>query len=312
MLTGKQNFLLTQPRRLAPLPSFTTTIPHISVATFNVNSLSINPTNPRSHKARRHRYVLRSINTLLSTHLLLCLQETHLHPHDHVALKHNLPDHTIYYNNGTEPRAGTLIIVDNRLHTYFTIESTTLPHEHPGYMQGLTLNPRRHHNEGGKSKPLQLFNLYLPNDHKLKRPIFKTLLSLPKPNPDTTTILVGDLNFVDHPEDCSPPSHNLALDHHTHDIWTKVLTKYRLHEETQPMHTHYFITNDILSTRTSRIDKIFTSYSTTEEAIIHPATYIPHLYHNKTQDYQRLLEVRTPNTPLSNPLPPSSDHLPVG
>ena len=312
MLPRKQNLLLTQPRRLAPLPSFTTTIPHISVATFNVNSLSINPTNPRSHKARRHRYVLRSINTLLSDHLLLCLQETHLHPHDYVALKHNLPDHTIYYNNGTEPRAGTLIIVDNRLHTYFNIESTTLPHEHPGYMQGLTLTPRRHHNEGGTSKPLQLFNLYLPNDHKLKRPIFKTLLSFPKPNPDITTILVGDLNFVDHPEDCSPPSHNLALDHHTHDIWTKVLKKYHLHEEAQPTHTHYFITNDILSTRTSRIDKIFTSYSTAEEAIIHPATYIPHLNQNKTQDYQRLLDASTPNTPLSNPLPPSSDHLPVG
>ena len=232
------------------------------------------------------------------------MQETHLHFYDNHALKHALPDHTIYYNNGKHKRAGTMIIIDNRLKSFYTFTPTHPCTAHPGRIQVLDVLPRPSATGTPSSYPLQIINLYLPNDHKKKRPLLTHLLHLPRAPTRTTRILLGDLNFIEHPTDSSPPSTTLALDHKTQRLWHKILKKFHLKEISQPIHTHYFITSDILTSRSSRIDRIYASYNSAEDAIIHPITFIPHLPNNKTANYQRLLhDDNKPVIPVQHPPP---------
>jgi hypothetical protein len=44
------------------------------------------------------------------------------------------------------------------------------------------------------------------------------------------------------------------------------------------------------TTRTSRIDRIYTSYFDTDDSIVHPRGYIPHLPRTKLHDFDRLLD----------------------
>jgi exonuclease III len=104
----------------------TTKIPHISTASLNINSLSSNPIDPKSSKARRHRYVLETISTLLSTNLILMLQETHLATFDERSLAKDFPEHTILYNNASLGRAGTAIMLHNSLKQIYRIKPREL------------------------------------------------------------------------------------------------------------------------------------------------------------------------------------------
>jgi hypothetical protein len=104
------------------------------------------------------------------------------------------------------------------------------------------------------------------------------------------TIIMGDLNFIEQPEDHTSASPSLLLDHKTKAIWDRVLEKFNMTELAQPIHNYYHVTDSLETTRTSRIDRVYTSYSSADDSIVHPSAYIPYLPHTKIDDYDRLID----------------------
>ena len=92
-----------------PLPTW---IPHPTVCTYNITSLSQNPSSNKG-VGRRNR-VLRVIGDLLGGCDILCLQETKLGRFDGTALKLEFPNHLIFHNNLGLHKGGTLIMVSRR------------------------------------------------------------------------------------------------------------------------------------------------------------------------------------------------------
>ena len=291
----------------------TTRIPHISSASININSLSANATNPASTKAKRHNYVIKTINNLLKSHDILFIQETHLPLYDGNTLALNYPDHTIFYNNGKKRRAGTLVMINNSLKSRYYFCPRALDEAAIGHVQVVRLMPRELNGESSTCHPLQLINFYLPaSSHRAKRAALTSLLSLHR-HRNMYTIAMGDFNFIEHPEDHSPRSDTQLLDRKTRRLWQQVTKRLRLTELTQPTHTHYFVSDSLDTTRTSRIDRVYTSYSTADSSIVHPRAYIPHLPNSKVDSYERLLspEITPTNSTGKSGTAFSSDHLPI-
>jgi ribonuclease HI/exonuclease III len=293
----------------------TTKIPHITAASININSLSSNPTDPKSTKAQRHRYVIDTITTLLSTNHILMIQETHLATNDERSLAKDFPDHTILYNNGSLGRAGTIIMLHNTLKQTYHIRPRKLDHPAAGRVQVVRLYPKltregdapRNH----KSYPIQLINFYLPaHSHNEKRAPLQALLQL-KRHKQMYTVAMGDFNFVEHPGDHTPLSRTVLLDHTTERYWSRVLRRFKLSELAQPIHTYYHITSSLESSRSSRIDRIYTSYSQADTCVVHPCAYVPHLQHSKIDDFNKLSASTGPSARRVRATTFSTDHLPI-
>jgi hypothetical protein len=101
---------------------------------------------------------------------------------------------------------------------------------------------------------------------------------------------MGYFNFIEQLGDHTPESPALCLDNSTKRIWDRIVTKFSLAELSQPVHTYYHVTDSLVTTRTSRIDRIYTSYSDADDSIVHPRAYIPHLPRTKLHDFDRLLD----------------------
>jgi hypothetical protein len=87
---------------------------------------------------------------------------------------------------------------------------------------------------------LQLFNFYLPaHAHRDKRAPLQALLRMRPPVNGMYTIAMGDFNFIEHPDDHSPPSPSLLLDRQTQRLWQHITEKFDLSELPQPIHTYY-------------------------------------------------------------------------
>ena len=279
-----------------------------------MNSLSANSTDPKSSKATRHRYVLETITSLLSTNHILLIQDTRLATYDERSLSKDFPDHTILYNNDTLGHAGTIIMLHNSLKQTYHIRTRKLDHAAAGRIQVVRLYPRRTRVAGAQldhtSYPIQLLNFYLPaHSHPAKRAPLQALLQL-KRHAHMYTIAMGDFNFIEHPEDHTPLSRHVLLDHTTNRLWMRVLRRFKLSELSQPIHTYYHISNTLETSRSSRIDRIYTSYSHEDTSVVHPCAYVPHLKHTKVDDFNRL---SNPTAPPQRPLvrPITTDHLPV-
>ena len=248
---------------------------------------------------------------MLTTCLILCLQETHLNLHDSTALQTSFPDHLILYNNGTNNRAGTLALIDRRLLKHYTVTQRALPACTRGHAQVITLSPRHPRGEV-HSSPLQIYNLYLPSqNHWRKRPVLQALLGLPR-LPEGTHIMCGDFNFTERADDHLPPSRSNQLDNTTLPVWESLLEHLQLAELTQPAHTYYHGTRNWHTMRSARLDRIYASYTLAQSAIINPSSHIPYTKHNKLRTLRALdCSPASPDDPRVTKLPPGPDHLPV-
>ena len=132
-------------------------VPHPRLTTFNITSLSSNPSSGPS--CRRWQRVLRTLEALLSRCDILCLQEVKLGRYDQVALSNVFRSHKIYYNNLKLGRAGTMILVSAKFASCFDISETPLPARAQGRVQALFFKSKKFPNVPKAS--FNLINVYL-------------------------------------------------------------------------------------------------------------------------------------------------------
>ena len=204
-----------------------------------------------------------------------------------------------------------MIMINNTLNDMYYVAPRRLADAAKGRVQVLRLYPR--HNPVC-SFPIQIFNFYLPaSTHSAKRAPLLALLQIRRPKEDMCTIVMGDFKFIEQPGDHTPESPALRLDDLTKRTWDRIVSKFNLTELSQPVHTYYHVTDSLTTTRTSRIDRIYTSYSDADDSIVHPRAYIPHLPRTKLHDFDRLLDPDLNKGMGQTPYARSftTDHLPI-
>jgi ribonuclease HI len=281
-----------------------TTIPHPSVIFYNINSASANYTTLNNTEHRRHKQVISVLKNLLKQTELLCLSETKLRKEDSSSLDRYFPNHTLYYHNGDQKRAGLLTLVPNLLLKRYQIEETHLGSVSNGHAQCLKFTPLV--NYLSSHSPFNLISCYLPGDNRASA----ILDSFSKIDPSIHSILGGDLNTVELIEDAPQENSKLLMTGSRKIAWDTAFGHLSLTEIPQPLHTHYFITTKLADCRTSRIDRIYISHSKAERMLTSPTSFCPPLSSSILDLYEKVrnntgadLSTKTKRF--------NSDHLPV-
>jgi ribonuclease HI/exonuclease III len=283
----------------APKPP-NTSIPQPTITTINFNSLSAHATKRDSAQAHRHKQVIKAITKILDTSDILCGQETHLGANDTVTLRDRFPQHHILYNNDRLRHGGTIIMVHQRLLAHYTTSPVQLGRAAKGRIQAVRFNPKT-----SSRLPFLLVNVYLQadGDNAAINRQLREVLKIPNcPH----TILLGDLNFVERQADAPSAKSQLPISGTPKKLWDKVLEHHQLSEVLQPLHTHYYITEQIENSRTSRIDRIYISHSPSDTTLVVPTAYVPLLPVNILNSYKSRLRGETVVKDK-----PFTDHLPV-
>ena len=251
-------------------------IPSPRIATWNCNSLSHYTTT--SSGINRRNNIIENINHLKKQHDIICLQETHLGPKEDRALTSTLKGWEIFYSNHNLPplhRAGTIIAVSPRYRALYKLTHHNL---YRGHTHSVTFDPLPY---GPHLKPFQVINFYLStavrNHSALKRDQIRSTLSLPN---NIHTFALGDLNFVEHPEDTTGSS-DLTLDTATQTAWDAFAAHFSLREVRQPVHTCYSLTYGKGATKScsSNLDRFYTSHSEADLAVLDFTAHLPKLPH---------------------------------
>ena len=83
----------------------------------------------------------------------------------------------------------------------------------------------------------------------------------------------GDLNFVEDAADTTGSEHKLPA--YAKGAWESFLTHFRLREAAQPLHTYFTISKNLAHSHSSRLDRLFHSYSEADLALFQPLAHIP-------------------------------------
>jgi ribonuclease HI len=96
-------------------------------------------------------------------------------------------------------------------------------------------------------------------------------------DPTHRHIICGDFNFVEDSADAPSAYSAVVLNTTLADKWADVVLRLGLHEVFQPTHTRYSLTDSLITTSSSRIDRIYISHTEAELSVITPTAYVPYL-----------------------------------
>ena len=254
------------------LPSHLTlksSIPCFSVATYNITSLSAYAKDPVS-ESRRCK-VIEDITHLTTHSHVIFIQETHLNLHGYYhALHTTFPTWQIEYNNPTDHKGGTLIMLSPTiLYHYIATPEPILPSLR-GHAQTILLTGKP--NKGTTPLPVRLLNVYLAtgDQHHIRRSAqLKSLLNIPN---DTHLIMGGDFNFVERRHDATEYTDYHKLKKGADKHWRKLIHKHGLWEVSQDRHTQVALRLE--GPRTSRIDRFYITHNEADTALYTPHTTI--------------------------------------
>ena len=254
---------MTKAKRKAGGEGIDSFIPHPCITTFNANSLSYHAQGAQG-AARRQRK-LNYIDKLLKDCDMLCLQEPRLGAFDSSALKTHFPHHLIYYNNYKLHHAGTMVLVSKKYARNFNIEELTLPAPTTGRIQAIRFTSKAHPTIAKAG--FDLVNVYLPAGNKAKVRL-DLLSTLPLLHTIGHIFLCGDFNFTVEGQDTSNTDSSIKLNITELDRWEKLRDRLRLREVDQTTHTHFALMEDTSLSRSSRIDRIYTSHTDAELSVM--------------------------------------------
>lgn len=249
--------------------------PTHSISSWNTNSLSLYSNDLRGI-ARRNN-VFSNLRALKQSSKILCLQETKLSPHDKLALSTSSLFRgwsRLLNNHASAEQGGTMVLISPFIQKNYHIQHTIVEQ---GRVQLITLRPKC---ESAGSPDLKIFNCYFPtgglqlNDRRIS--IFQKLLSYAD---DSHTILLGDMNFVENPDDSVNPEKIHSLSNEAKSAWEDVLHAFKLHEVHQPNHTFLRIHEAPQSSQTSRLDRVYISHSEADQTLHTPVVYLPAVKH---------------------------------
>ena len=286
-------------------------IPTPRVTTYNLNSASHAPNTPAA-VARRHN-IDANITQLKKKTDIFLFQETHLPDLNATTFTFVLKGWSLFYSNGPNRRAGVIIAIAPGIAEHFHLkpnaealsspsvptfpasERTRLGTAAIGHVLAVDLIPKDHIATTHPS--WQVFNFYLTASRSADKK--KEIEAASKMKPAAYTFLGGDFNFVEDPED----GHQLPLSKAAREVWQAFRTKRSLTEVVQPAHTYFFFDNKNDQQRSARIDRIYSSHSLPDLAIVNPSTHIPPVPYTSIRRQKSLLK-----TGKSHACP---DHYPV-
>jgi ribonuclease HI/exonuclease III len=281
------------------------TLPTPRITSHNIRSLSAHATSATG--AARFARVIKHIKQLLVASDILCLQETHLGLNERSVLNRYLPGHSIHYNNLKWGHAGTLVIVSPSYARLFRITPITLARPARGRLQALLFSSRSHPHTPRAS--FRLINTYLssgysPSAMEAKFRQLKTLRSLPSP---IMSFMMGDFNFTEHAQDNPSLTSKLSLTGSARQEWDRLLSSWGLREVHQPIHTYYHLTLPRSASRSSRLDRLYTSYTDAELSLVSLSCCVSHIYNSPITLFHRPASPPGSNERLCLPF----DHVPI-
>ena len=111
------------------------------VVSQNVRSLSYYAKSETSKPGLRRSTIKHLVHQLADKSDIVCLQETFLNRHEKVAMRRSFLDHSIYYNNFAQGRAGTLILVPSHYLDHYSVKEIRLGKRVRGRVQLLLFTP---------------------------------------------------------------------------------------------------------------------------------------------------------------------------
>ena len=254
---------MTRDKRKAGGDGIDSYIPHPCITTFNINSLSYHAQGTKG--AMRRQRKLNYLDKMLKGCDILCLQETKLGAFDSSALKAHFPHHHIFYNNHRLNHAGTMVMVSKGYGRNFHMKELTLPSHTKGRIQSIRFTSKAHPRIAKAG--FDLSNVYLPAGDKAKERL-DLLTSLPSLCTPGHAFLCGDFNFTTEGSDTSNNDASIKLNINEFDRWEKLCDQLHLREVAQETHTHFALMDDTSLSRSSRIDRIYTSHTDAELSVL--------------------------------------------
>ena len=254
---------MTHSKRKASGEGIDSYIPHPCITTFNINSLSYHALGTKGTTRRQRK--INYIDKLLKGCDILCLQEPKLGKYDSSALKTHFPHHHIFYNNYRLNHAGTMVLVNRKYGRNFHIEELTLPPSTEGRVQALRFSSKAHPRIAKAG--FDLLNAYLPAGDKAKKRL-DLLSTIPLLKTPGHLFLCGDFNFTVEGQDTSNANACIKLNTTEFDRWEKLCDRLRIREVAQDTHTHFALMDDTSLSRSSRIDRIYTSLTDAELSVM--------------------------------------------
>ena len=253
----------------------TTKIFSLPISTYNITSLSAG-VRGKDAESRRRR-VIGEIVQLSTTSQAIFLQETKLDSFGGFGeLEAALPTWRFFYNNPTEKKGGTVIILGPVITYHYKVTPDSLHHSLRGHAQGILLEGRTR--DGFTPHPVRLVNVYLATGtrhHARRSDQLKKLLRIPSGYP---MVMGGDFNFVEHPQDTTNYSSYHHLRQGARGRWDRLLAKHGLWEVSQETHTNISLNPD--DPRTSRIDRFYISHDEVDCTLITPTTSVTNTTHS--------------------------------
>jgi hypothetical protein len=248
-------------------PAPTTSIPTPRITTYYTNSVSAYHNTDDSDA--RHNRIAANILALALISDVILIQEPHLHHDDTHAFNSILPTWTAIYSNKSNGRAGAVTLVSPTLLTTHTPTKQPVHHQSHGHVLPVLLTPRA---LGDPS--MLIINLYLATGKQHVARLTAQLQSASAIAPADYNFAGGDFNFVEDDVDTAGGgAHHLTAE--ARGEWEKFLSHFRLSEAAQPIHTYYHITTDITSSRSSRLDRLYHSYTEADLSLFQPLSYLP-------------------------------------
>ena len=284
---------------------------YLSYVSYNVNGLSAYPTTMEGRL--RQKRILDNIRALCKKYDVVCLQETKLMLLDTSFFERIFPNYKIFYSNLRRGKAGVITIVSPTVAKTHVLRQVSLDARLSGYALALHI-----------SHPVKgdclVQNLYLStgSDHFKRKTDQIRLLNLL--TPAKLNISLGDLNFIESKEDTTSRS---TFHHRTHSFrkaWDSYILRFGLQEVHQGSHTFFRICDNLELSHSTRLDRIYTSYSESSQSMLHPSADIPHIPYSilsahRSESAEDIFENNASSTPNRRKLTRAlagSDHLPVG
>jgi ribonuclease HI/exonuclease III len=291
-----------------------TYIPHPCITTHNIASLSQHAHDAKG-AARRQRK-LNHIDRLLGSCDILCLQETNLGKHDSTALATHFKTHRPFHNNLSLGKAGTMVLVSTKVQRMYHIQPIPLPEAQDGRVQVIRFTSKAHPTIAEAS--FTLVNVYLPANglnagkighlSTLLRPHIKRRLK-------GRIFMCGDFNFITEAGDATNPHASIRLGKTDKVEWERVEHGLGLREIKQDTHTHFALTQEVSHTRSSRIDRIYTSLTDAELSVIAASAEISFAGASNIEMADKMVnvlqDIQKPGLKATFRRLHVSDHLPV-
>ena len=239
----------------------------ISGVTFNVTSMLAygdeDARNNNKTKQARSFHRLDQVLNLARNRDYVCLQETKFRAKEKLYFKVHLPHHKVFYNNNPKNgsgsknsfKAGTVIILHPRVLDLAEVTNARPIVGHEGYIQTVELR------EKSRNTPLtvRITCCYFESSENVaSRQLsqMEALNSLPKSDLE---YWCGDFNFVENKEDANRDAVFENTPVSLRARWGEILTTRNMKEIPQGLHTFWHLEEDLNKTRSSRIDRFYTS-----------------------------------------------------